>query len=270
MMKKMLKQLLHKFRVSTASSRPLPDFIIIGAQKAGTTSLFKYLSRHPVLQPSITTKELHYFDSNYTKGELWYRSNFPLRRAGKLYYEASPSYLLHPCVPERMAEMVPKAKLIILLRNPVERAYSSYQHQVRAGRETLSFEDAVACEAQRIGGDMQKILDDPSFAGKTFRRFSYVERGKYIAQIRRWHKFFPRENVLVLESETFWSGPQESLAKIYSFLGVEPMRLALKKKYNTGNYKSEMLPEIRQKLEELYRPYNDELFEYLDERFDWS
>src|SRR6266480_7948081 len=136
---------------ATASLRPLPDFLILGAQKAGTTALYAYLRQHPeITGPSW--KEVSFFDRHYARGEAWYRGNFPnsLRARGKLVGEASPSYLFHPLAPERVAGLVPEAKLIALVRNPVDRAYSHYQHEVALGREPLSFEDAVAAEYERL------------------------------------------------------------------------------------------------------------------------
>ncbi|MCW8840753.1 MAG: sulfotransferase domain-containing protein [Gammaproteobacteria bacterium] len=269
-MKNIISKLRHKYRLLTAERRPLPDFIIIGAQKAGTTSLFKYLSMHHALQPSITTKELHFFDSNYDKGEKWYRSNFPVVEENTLCYEASPSYLLHPCVPERAAAMLPEAKLIVLLRNPVYRAYSSYQHQVRAGRETLSFEEALAQEELRVAEEKERLLHDPAFIAKKFRHFSYAERGMYVQQIKRWLNYFSREQMLILESEQFWQSPETTFSRIFEFLGVESISLPVKKKYNTGNYSKGMDPQTHEQLVKLYQPFNEELFDYLGERFDWE
>lgn len=268
-LKNVISNIRKEYRLFTASRRPLPDFLIIGAQKAGTTSLFKYLGMHPSLQSSISTKELHFFDTYYARGENWYRANFPVSAPGKLCYEASPSYLMHPRVPQRAHAMLPKAKLLVLLRNPVERAYSSYQHQIRAGRETLSFEEAIAQEASRIGPELEKIMADPGFVAKDYRRFSYLERGKYVEQIKRWHEYYPKDAMLVIESESFWREPQEAFDRIFGFLGVESVSLPVKKKYNTGGYTSDMEPDTRQRLEEFYRPYNSALYEYLGENFNW-
>lgn len=269
-MKKLIRKLQAKYRLFTADKRPLPDFLIIGAQKAGTTSLYEYLKAHPALQSNITAKEVHFFDEQYGKGLAWYRSNFPKEKKGLLYYEASPYYLFHPLAPQRIAEAIPDVKLIALLRNPVDRAYSSYQHQVRAGRETLSFEEAMEQEPSRLQGEAEKITADPGYTSYNHRKFSYIERGKYIDQIKNWTRHFKKEQLLLLESESFWRDPDSTFREIFDFLGVEQAVIKTAKKHNTGNYKSKMDPDLRKRLSDLYRPYNEELFAYLGKQFDWS
>ncbi|HET7626188.1 MAG TPA: sulfotransferase [Verrucomicrobiae bacterium] len=164
-----------------------PTFIIVGAQKAGTTSLYHLLYRHPRIKPA-KKKELHYFDNNYFRDQSWYESMFPLARlffgapskvAKPITGEASPYYLFHPSAVSRMARTLPDAKLIVLLRNPVERAYSHYQHQVRSRTENLSFEDALASEKERIQGEAEKLLKDDRFRSAKHRRYSYLSRGIY-------------------------------------------------------------------------------------------
>ena len=138
---------------ATSFGRPLPDFLILGAQKAGTTALYSYLRKHPsIIGPSW--KEVSYFDRHYARGPAWYRGNFPnkLRTRGALVGEASPSYLFHPLGPRRVRELVPEARLVALLRDPVDRALSHYNHERALGREPLSFEDALAAEDDRLRG----------------------------------------------------------------------------------------------------------------------
>ena len=145
---------------ATARWRPLPDFLVIGAQKAGTTALYAYLRWHPgITGPSW--KEVSFFDRHWWRGEFWYRGQFPLRSGQRLVGEASPSYLFHPLAPERVRSLVPEAKLIALVRDPVDRAYSHYQHEVALGREPLSFEDALAAEAERTRGEVVRHVADP-------------------------------------------------------------------------------------------------------------
>ena len=150
----------YRARVLTAPARALPDFVILGAQKAGTTSLYAYLCAHPDVR-AAARKEVHYFDLNYARGATWYRSMFPLaaglareRRGGRrvLVGEASPYYLFYPLAAERAGAVVPSAQLIVLLRDPVERAWSHYRHEVKAGREPLEFEAALAAEPTRLAG----------------------------------------------------------------------------------------------------------------------
>src|SRR6187200_1451927 len=158
--RKVARSAIWAYGTATARGRPLPDFLVIGAQKAGTTALYAYLRWHPgITGPSW--KEVSFFDRHWWRGEAWYRGQFPLRAGGRLVGEASPSYLFHPLAPERARSLVPDAKLIALVRNPVDRAYSQYQHAVALGREPLSFEDALAAEDERLVGEVERLLADP-------------------------------------------------------------------------------------------------------------
>ncbi len=126
------------YRRLTSGSRRLPDFIILGAQRAGTSSLYYYLSQHPQILPAVR-KELHFFDDHYRRGLGWYRSQFPTRGArGTITGEATPYYLSHPHAPARIQRLLPQARLIVLLRNPVERAISHYFFEVSHQREVVA------------------------------------------------------------------------------------------------------------------------------------
>src|SRR5438067_227401 len=142
------------YRGMTHSWRLLPDFLIIGTQRGGTTSLYHYLKTHPCVE-SATTSDTHFFDKKFSKGLGWYRGHFPtwmekyyaqMRGQRFVTGEASSSYLFHPHVPKRVVQVLPHVKLIVLLRNPVDRAYSQYYHAIELGHETLSFEEAIASE----------------------------------------------------------------------------------------------------------------------------
>mgnify|MGYP006439820863 CR=1 FL=1 len=153
-------KLLLLARKINSNNRVLPNFIIVGAQKAGTTSLFRYLTSHPQIKAPFKTKEIHFFDGglesedNYKKGLKWYKSHFPLKSKmyNKLTYEASPLYLFHPCAPKRIKKDIPDVKIIILLRNPVERSISHYFHELRKGRERLTVDEAFRKEEDRLKG----------------------------------------------------------------------------------------------------------------------
>ena len=152
------------FRMLTARLRGLPDFIIIGAMKTGSTSLYGFVVQHPAIAPAAT-KTLQYFFRNYKFGELWYRSNFPTNLQRYSFYkktnqklisgEASPTYLFYPTVPSRMKKILPDVKLIVILRNPVDRAYSHYYHTNRLYGETLSFDKAIKLEEERCAGERE-------------------------------------------------------------------------------------------------------------------
>ena len=159
----------NKFRLITSPLRRLPDFVIIGAMKSGTTSLYSFIVKHPAVAPAAK-KELHYFSVQYARGELWYRSNFPTNLSRCIFYkktsqrlhsgEASPLYLFYPLVPGRMKKTLPDVKLIVILRNPVDRAYSHYYHSLRSNIEPMSFEKAVELEGERCAGEREQLIRD--------------------------------------------------------------------------------------------------------------
>src|SRR5947209_7625266 len=201
------------YRGITAPLRLLPDFLIIGTQRGGTTSLYHYLQAHSCLKPT-TTKEVHFFDKKYRKGLLWYRGHFPLvwekvyaQRVQKRAFvtgEASPAYLFHPHVHKRIAQVLPHVKLIVLLRNPVDRAYSQYYHSLELGLETRSFEEAIQDEVERTSQEREKILKDEHYQSYTYRHHSYLTRGIYVDQLQAWMRFFSREQFLILKSEDLY------------------------------------------------------------------
>ena len=194
----------------TSAKRALPDFLIIGAQRAGTTSLYSYLAQHRMVV-SATRKEIHYFDVSFHKGLSWYRAHFPLSSSlqqrssltRSITGEATPNYLFSPSAAERVAAVVPEVKLIVLLRNPVERAHSHWRHTVRAGYEDLGFEEAILHEESR---------NDPHYA--------YLSRGLYASQLERWMAYFDAKQLLVLRSEDLFADSQPTLDQLADFLDV--------------------------------------------------
>jgi hypothetical protein len=232
----------------------LPEFVIIGAQKGGTSFLYYLLTRHPLVEPAAR-KELHFFDQPeyFDNGAEWYRRCFP--RVGSkdgqrsITGEATPYYLFDPPVAERMAKIVPKAQLIALLRNPIDRAYSHYQMQVKRGTEPRSFEEAI--EQQHS---------------------SYVSRGIYVDQLLRWFEFFSKEQMLILKSEDFFERPVETLKVVLTFLDLpdwQPEASDLQQRRHSGTYSQKMDPATRRRLEAYFEPYNQRLYEYLDVDFGW-
>ena len=262
-----LKRSLARYRMLTYENRALPDFMIIGTQKGGTTSLYKYLAKHPDLKPNYVVKELSSFDEDYSRGGVWYRSNFPKRKKGKLYFEGTTHYLYNPLVSGRVRKMLPNVKIIILLRDPIDRAYSSYKHQVRAGREPLSFEEAIQAESERLKGEKEKLLTDPAYISYNYNHFSYIERGKYDDQINNWLEYFPKEQMLILSSKDFFKNTDNSLKQIYDFLDIRYVKTIIKKKHNTGDYKDTMSEEMREKLKLIFEPHNIKLQKLLEKDF---
>jgi Sulfotransferase domain len=262
---------VQRFRAATSRARILPSFLIIGAQRAGTTSLFIYLSRHPhVTGPTSGDgtvpwpKELHFFDKRFSLGLDWYRSFFPLVAARRLVRlrghdlvagEATPSYLFHPAAPERVAACLPEVRLIALLRNPIERAFSQYQKWRRMGREHLTFERAIESEVRP-----RRSRERPR---------SYLARGIYVEQLERWLASFPREQLLVIRSEDLMSSPAEVYGEVVDFLGVErwePESFVLR---NRASY-APIDPDLRARLEEHFAEPNARLARLLGRDFGWT
>jgi hypothetical protein len=260
------------YRYLTAPYRIWPSVLIIGAQRSGTSSLFKYLVRHPDVRAPVT-KEVHYFDLHFRKRSRWYRGRFPYRRelpAGGLTLDASPYYLAHPLVPERAAGLLPEVKLIALLRDPVDRAWSHYHHEVWGGRESLSFAEAIDREAERLAGEEQRLASDPEYYSFNHHRYSYTTRGLYLRQLRRWTAHYPRSQLLALQSERLFRDPAGATAAVHQFLGLRPYRLPSYRPYYEGHYERAMPPELKTKLLAYFAPHNRELFQWLGEHYDWG
>ena len=266
-----------QYRLWTGGMRLLPDFVIVGAQKGGTTFLYDLLVKHPFVK-SAKLKEIHYFDEHFARGLWWYRSHFPLqidryvaRQKQQTFItgEASPYYMLHPHSLRRMADIIPHAQLIVLLRNPVDRAYSHYHHQVRKKRETLAFEDAIAAEASRLQGELEKMLEDESYFSFNHRHFTYLERGKYIEQLQSLEQFFDKRQILILKSEDLYGNTILSLKKVLDFLNLPEWTPKKLKALNVGRY-SNLERETRDKLQAYFAPYNQKLYEYLGCDLGWE
>jgi lipopolysaccharide transport system ATP-binding protein len=258
--RKLLRGAFRGYGLATVRFRPLPDFLILGAQKAGTTALYAYLRWHPeITGPSF--KEISFFDRHYARGERWYRAHLPVRQ-GSIVGEASPSYLFHPLAPERVARMVPDARLIALLRNPVDRAFSHYQHEVALGREPLSFEEAVASENERMEGELEQMLRDPSYFSHAWWNYTYLARGRYAEQLERWFAFFAREQLLVLFTDELGEDPGGTYRRVLDFLGAETRDLPSYPRIFEREY--EQMPlETRARLERSFEEPNRRLAELL-------
>lgn len=245
----------------TATMRASPDYIIAGAGKCGTTSMQAYLAAHPLVRAPLG-KEVHYFDHNYDQGDCWYRAHFPLarRRRPWLTGEATPYYLCHPGVPNRVAQAVPDARIIVLLRDPVKRAYSQYQMVRDEYRcERLTFEEALRTEEQRLAGECERLASDPSYRSYSHLFFSYKERGRYAEQLERWFTCFGRDRMLVVKSEDLFSRPGEVLADVFAFLKLPAWRPEGLPTYNRGAYDHPMSEEAREHLRDYFVEHNERL-----------
>ena len=255
-------------RRMTSPLRVLPDFMIIGAQRAGSTSLYRNICAHPQVLPA-KVKEVHYFDVRIGRGPRWYRSNFPtsrhLRRIARdgqpaLTGEASPYYLLHPAVPERVAALLPDVKLMAILRDPVGRAISNYYQQVKRGHEARPMADALFTDTG--------AADDWDERSGAARRTNYLARGHYAEQLERWLRHFPREQLLVLETATLSRSGGAGFDRVLGFLGLAAWRPESFLEANVQSY-PDADPDVLARLDEYYEPHNQRLWELLGEAWDW-
>lgn len=259
------------FYTLTSALRPLPNALIIGAQKSGTTSLNGWLRYHPSVQWS-SLKEVHFFDRNYEKGRLWYQSHFPLRQRFCLLgrpscvIEASPAYLYEPSVPGRIKELLPKARLILLLRNPVNRAISHYKHTYRNGRETRSMSEALLSNEGRDRWGMPCDINH------------YLAQGQYAEQLERYMNLFDPAQMLILKSEEMFQAPDSVFAKVLKFLGLIDLPLACRDALNVGSRKNRSLPasslavssDVDRRLRLHYEPWNERLKRLVPDFDIWS
>jgi len=274
---------LHKIVISshrkycsmTGFLHVLPDYLIIGAQKSGTNSLYWYLLQHPLVGPAIT-KEIRFFDKYYDRGLNWYRVCFPFKiqkffTKNFVTGEATERYLDYPSSPQRVKKNLPNAKFILLLRNPVDRAYSHYNMRFNARKETLSFEDAIAQETERTQGEFEKMKNDENYYSRDYFHHSYLDRGIYEKKIKRWMDVFPKEQFLIIQSEEFLKHKSEYYNKVLKFLNLPSWELLDYKEIGLAKYKqSKMREDTRKKLVEFFKPHNEKLYEFLGVNFSWD
>jgi len=264
----------------TAGARSLPDYLIIGAKKGGTSSLANWLLQHPevlrMFPPFQRLKSAHFFDINFHRGVDWYRGHFPARRAfrresGAVVGEASPYYLFHPAAAARARATVPEAKVIAVLRNPVTRAYSNYWDRVAAGAESLpTFESALAAEEDRLAAvDGRRLVTDPGYYAFAHDHHTYRARGRYLEQLDRWLSEFPSSQVLILPAEEMYADPARTFGQVEDFLGIRDDQSIDLKTYNQRS-KPPLATNTRRELAEYYRPYNEALYERLGRDLHWQ
>ena len=268
-----LLDLSGRYRKSLGWIGPLPDFLIIGAQKCGTTYLYDELVKHPNIA-TARTKEIHYFDAYYAKGVHWYRTFFPRHslseaRPSILTGEASPSYLFYPHTAKRVHELMPQVKVIALLRNPVDRAYSHYHHEVRLGYEMLSFEEALKKENDRTQRELNKTHADHTYYSYNLMHYAYCGRGVFVDQLQVWRQFLPKEQILVISSEDFYREPAKHIRKVDAFLGLPPREPEQQGKPKVFPYPT-MSAKTRRDLLDYFKPHNQRLFDYLGVDFGWN
>jgi hypothetical protein len=279
---KMRRQLERSYRSLTSPLRVLPDFLIIGASRSGTTSLFQALIGHPCVVPPFR-KEPSFFNHHYDRGTTWYRSQFPLDTHKRFQTsilkrkfrtgEATANYFYYPSVAGKVAKLLPQIRLVLLLRNPVDRAYSDYLLSVRAQRETRSFEEAIR---EELRGPMSATPENE----RSLLWVNYLVKGKYADHLAVWLMHFRRDQLLIIKSEGFFRDPSTAFKRVLDHLGLphwepgeyasfkEPGRTSYGGKYEGGKYPA-LPPETRKTLTDFYMPHNERLYTDMQIRFDW-
>ena len=266
-----IKHIILKRHVYGWSSplRVLPDLIVIGVVRSGTTSLYHYLSQHPSIIKSAHD-ELGYFDSNYKLGLNWYKSFFPSifekkkieRKNGKfLTYDVTPFYIYNQKAPQRIHQILPNSKLIVILRNPIDRSYSNYF----LGNQEKKFEEIIANE-KKILNKIDKNNVDEYY---NFVHTSMLARGFYAEQLETWYKIFPKNQILIIKSEDFAIQTNKIMNEIFNFLGLENFNILDNSKKNKIMYEP-MKEETRKELIEYFRPYNKKLYSMINRNFNWE
>ena len=276
--RKALKEGVRQGARATSRFRVWPSFIIIGGQRCGTTSLYRYLAQHPQVAPVILEKGAHYFSTHYDRGLSWYRGHFVSepyrrmlqRRLGRevITGEASPYYLYHPLAPGRMHQLLPNLKLIVMLRDPVKRAFSSHQHMLERGLDTLPFEEAIEAEPKRLAGERERLMSDPSYYSYSHQHHAYLTRGRYADHLAVWRALYAPEQMLVVQSEAFFRDTDAEFRRVTRFLGLEDHSLRRYEAHNPTQ-KKRMDPATQARLLEAFREPNERLYEMLGRRFDW-
>lgn len=257
------------WRLATQRLRHLPTAVIVGAQKAGTTQLYAYLVTHPRCFEAAK-KEVDYFSKHPERSVAWYRSRFPLsfrvaRNEGQVM-EASPSYLPTPSALRQMKQVLPKARVIVLLRDPVSRAFSHYQHRKTRHLESRSFAE---CVAQEI-----RANEFPAELGVALRpnaapMLSYVARGYYALQLELLLKLFPRNKVLMMDSASLFQDTSAACERVFSYLGLDSFDVQPTKVYNRGYYQEKIDPCVADELRQHYRPYDKLLADLIERPLSW-
>jgi sulfotransferase family protein len=273
--KQAAKSVLRQFGVLTSSRRRLPDVLLVGAKRSGSTSLHNYLLQHPQVAPlfprAAHVKGAHYFDRNAAKPLSWYRSFGPIERQGRkrITVDGSPYYFIHPSAPYQAAATLPSAKVVVLLREPATRALSQYWDEVKLGRETLSFGDALEAEPERLAGEVERILADPGYYSEAHEHLSYALWGRYAEHLERWFEAFGRERVLVVRSEDMFADPGTTFRQVTDFIGIDPAEPPAYSQFNSATRHDDLEP-VLASLRGSFAEPNKQLAELLDTDVWWS
>lgn len=256
------------------NERSIPNFFVVGTQRGGTTSLFIYLLNHELVHGPRRAKGVHYFDTNYDKSVKWYQGNFPrvsdLEEQERVHGvkpavgEGAPYYLFSPVIPARIHAVNPDARILAVLREPLDRAISHHNHEVKRGFETLKLEAAFEAEEARLAGEVEKIRNDSSYISSPHIHHAYLSRGQYGVQVQRYFELFGRENVLILDSAALSEDPEGTVGRATEFLGLPPLAGVEYPRYNKREY-DPVDPGIRDRWGHVFDESNERLRELLPE-----
>lgn len=262
----------------TAELRLEPRLLIAGGQRCGTTSMYRALSQHPGILKPVLRKGVHYFDVAYDRDMAWYRSHFPLKATAKfasrrvghdpLTFESSPYYLFHPLAPRRIGTDLPGVKVIVLVRDPAERAYSAHAHELARGFETEPFERALALEEERLLGEEARLIVQPSYQSHAHRHQAYVRRGEYATQLQRMADEVGRDNVFVVDSQQFFTDPDVIFRRVMRFLGLPWVPSITFDRHNARG-RSPMSDGMRTHLDDHFLPHDMLLMPWLGATPSW-
>ena len=261
----------------------LPDFLILGPGACGTTSLVElYLRSNENIFPS-KNNEIFFFDIHYDKSVNWYKVFFPhnflkifRKFLGKktLTCEATGNYIFHPYAPKRIKEIIPNAKFILMMRNPVDRTFSHYRRQVRRGRQTLSFEDALENELKIFDEEFERFENDENLSEDIAPTASYLARSRYVEAIERWLKFFPKKQFLFINSDEYFKDPVKEYNRILEFLNLPPHHPTIKGQRGISPpnlYKNiQLKSETKKFLIDYFKSWNEKLYQLIGRDFEWN
>jgi hypothetical protein len=252
----------------------LPSFLICGGQRCGTTSLYRALSTHPAVIKAVLHKGVHYFDTAYHRGMGWYRGHFPTRRTALKVeqrhgvaaqtFESSPYYMYHPHAVARIGRDLPGVKLIVLVRDPVERAYSQHAHELARGFESeTSFGRALVLEPARLRGQEERLTADPTYYSFAHQHHGYRARGEYAGYLGAMAARIGRDRMLVLESERFFAEPEPVYDEVLDFLALPHLGYPAFDRHNARPRGAPMDERVRRELTAHYAPHDERLADFL-------
>jgi hypothetical protein len=264
--------------ILTSRWRMTPDFLICGAQRSGTTSMYRALAQHGSILKPVLHKGVHYFDTGYQHSGRWYRAHFPStvralrrgRRIGEwpLTFESSPYYLCHPLAPARIVTDLPDVRIIVLLRDPVERAYSAHAHELGRGFETEDFPTALQLEESRLAGQEERLSADGRYHSHSHQHHAYRARGQYVQYLRRWEDLIGKDRIHVVDSQLFFTEPEQTFGSVERFLGL-PHDGAVQFEQHNARPRRPLIDDVRRELQDHFRPWDEDLCDWLGARPSW-